>query len=177
MAPSKRRRTSGPTASTAKPSQQSTLAFNRTKPNLPSHEPANKIAKPSVAKPPLKSHKGEKPATPSPQVADVHVPATKTEEAPPEDGVEEPVVVEDDDEARARRISETQIKQYWAAKERARKAGRVHQEGLGVREKVLREFDMTSRYGVSFPSHNAEACRLRKVVPGGKLTVVLHSQA
>ena len=39
------------------------------------------------------------------------------------------------------------IKTYWLAKERERKAPRVHQQGLGVREKILREFDMSSCYG------------------------------
>lgn len=39
------------------------------------------------------------------------------------------------------------IKTYWSAKERERKAPRVYQQGLGVREKILRESDMSSRYG------------------------------
>ncbi|EMC91936.1 hypothetical protein BAUCODRAFT_39079 [Baudoinia panamericana UAMH 10762] len=52
-----------------------------------------------------------------------------------------------DEEEQARKISETQIKRYWREKESVRLAPRVHQEGLSVHEKVLREFDMTGHYG------------------------------
>lgn len=55
-----------------------------------------------------------------------------------------------DEEARARGISEAQIKKYWRGKEQERKAPRVHQEGLSLAEKVLREWDMSGQYGVSF---------------------------
>lgn len=53
------------------------------------------------------------------------------------------------EEAEARKITETQVKAYWRAKERERKAPRVHQEGLTVGEKILREWDMSGQYGVS----------------------------
>lgn len=53
------------------------------------------------------------------------------------------------EEAEARKITETQIKRYWRAKEQERKAPRVHQEDLTVHEKVLREWDMSGQYGVS----------------------------
>ncbi|KAK8207979.1 hypothetical protein M8818_004017 [Zalaria obscura] len=52
-----------------------------------------------------------------------------------------------DEEARARGISEAQIKKYWRGKEQERKAPRVHQEGLSLAEKVLREWDMSGQYG------------------------------
>jgi DNA polymerase delta subunit 4 len=55
-----------------------------------------------------------------------------------------------DEEQRARKISESQIKKYWRAKEAQRLAPRVHQDDLGVREKVLREWDMSGEFGVSF---------------------------
>jgi DNA polymerase delta subunit 4 len=55
-----------------------------------------------------------------------------------------------DEEERARKISETQIKKYWRQKESERLAPRVHQEDLTVFEKVLREWDMSNQYGVSF---------------------------
>lgn len=53
------------------------------------------------------------------------------------------------EEAEARKITESQIKAYWRGKERERKAPRVHQEGLTVAEKMLREFDMSGHFGVS----------------------------
>ncbi|KAK4544881.1 hypothetical protein LTR36_003785 [Oleoguttula mirabilis] len=52
-----------------------------------------------------------------------------------------------DEEAQARKITDTQIKRYWRQKEAERLAPRVHQEGLSVHEKVLREWDMSGQYG------------------------------
>jgi len=46
-------------------------------------------------------------------------------------------------------LSDTKLKAYWSAKEKERKAPRVHQKELTMREKMLREWDMSSRYGVS----------------------------
>ena len=57
-----------------------------------------------------------------------------------------------EEEVEARKVTETRIKAYWRAKERERKAPRVHQEGLTVGEKVLREWDMSGQYGVSSSS-------------------------
>jgi len=51
-------------------------------------------------------------------------------------------------EERAAKVSEAQVKRYWKAKEEERIAPRVHQGGLGVGEKVLREFDSSCQYGV-----------------------------
>ena len=58
-----------------------------------------------------------------------------------------------DEEEKARKITDTQIKQYWRKKEQERLAPRVHQEDLTVYEKVLREWDMSGQYGVSIPFH------------------------
>lgn len=55
----------------------------------------------------------------------------------------------DDEEERARKVSEAQVKKYWKKKEEARIVPRVHQEGLSLEEKVLREWDMSGQYGVS----------------------------
>jgi DNA polymerase delta subunit 4 len=55
----------------------------------------------------------------------------------------------DDYEKRAIKVSNAQIKKYWQAKENERKCPRVHQQGLDVSEKILREFDMSGQYGVS----------------------------
>ena len=53
-------------------------------------------------------------------------------------------------EVEATKVSEAQIKKYWKRKEDDRIAARVHQRGLSVHEKVLREFDLSSQFGVGF---------------------------
>lgn len=55
----------------------------------------------------------------------------------------------DDEQERARKITETQIKKFWREKENARLVPRVHQQDLSVHEKVLREWDVSGEYGVS----------------------------
>lgn len=55
----------------------------------------------------------------------------------------------DDVEKRAIKVTNAQIKQYWQVKEAERKSARVHQQGLDMSEKILREFDMSGQYGVS----------------------------
>ncbi|KAK4079469.1 DNA polymerase delta [Trichoderma simmonsii] len=50
-------------------------------------------------------------------------------------------------ELKAEKITDAQIKSYWKAIEKVRKAPRVHQEDLDVGEKVLRYFDVSSQYG------------------------------
>ncbi|KAK0942357.1 hypothetical protein LTR29_006121 [Friedmanniomyces endolithicus] len=54
-----------------------------------------------------------------------------------------------DEEAQARSVTETQVKQYWRQKEAMRLAPRVHQEGMTVYEKVLREWDMSGQFGTT----------------------------
>lgn len=54
-----------------------------------------------------------------------------------------------DEEKRARKITETQIKKFWREKESDRLVPRVHQEDLGVHERVLRLWDISGEYGVS----------------------------
>lgn len=54
-----------------------------------------------------------------------------------------------DEEMRARKITETQIKKFWREKESDRLVPRVHQEDLGVHERVLRLWDISGEYGVS----------------------------
>ena len=48
----------------------------------------------------------------------------------------------------ASKVPQAQIRKYWQMKEEARIAPRVHQQGLGVHEKVLREFDLSYQFGV-----------------------------
>ncbi|RFU81324.1 dna polymerase delta subunit 4 [Trichoderma arundinaceum] len=51
-------------------------------------------------------------------------------------------------ELKAEKITDAQIKSYWKAIEKQRKAPRVHQEDLDLGEKVLRYFDVSSQYGI-----------------------------
>jgi DNA polymerase delta subunit 4 len=140
-----KRRASGP----ATKSQQSTLAF---------HGGANKVTKAGARAQDAKKDLQSKSATKAikPEVIDLE-PAEQTKpttvEADIIDQVEKEVAAQEternpDDEA-ARRITDAAIKKYWTAKEKQRTAPRVHQDDLGLNEKVLREFDMSSHYGVS----------------------------
>nr|POF14987.1 dna polymerase delta subunit 4 [Quercus suber] len=52
-----------------------------------------------------------------------------------------------EEEQRARKTSEAQIRKYWRRKEEERLAPRVHQQDLTIDEKVLREWDMSGQYG------------------------------
>lgn len=53
-----------------------------------------------------------------------------------------------EEEERALAVSDAQVKRYWRECEKARRSARVHQEELGVEEKILRLFDMSSQFGV-----------------------------
>ncbi len=165
MAPSKRRRISGPSStSTAKPNaSQRTLSFGLTKSGASAT--ANKVTKPfsldNIGKVATKSLTTkdvldvltkDEPRKAQPQTTgkDTTLPPIDVESdavfAETEEGkdCEEP-----EEDVAARALSERTINQYWQAKEIERKAPRVHQKGLSVREKVLREFDMSGSYGVS----------------------------
>ncbi|EGR48604.1 uncharacterized protein TRIREDRAFT_61551 [Trichoderma reesei QM6a] len=81
-------------------------------------------------------------------------PASKDDETDvieePEEEVEpvvEQVSEKSEAELKAEKITDAQIKSYWRAIEKQRKAPRVHQEGLDLAEKVLRYFDVSSQYG------------------------------
>ncbi|MCJ1474712.1 hypothetical protein MMC13_003372 [Lambiella insularis] len=50
-------------------------------------------------------------------------------------------------EVKAIKITDAQIKRYWKKKEDERKAPRVHQQGLSLEQKILREFDLSSQFG------------------------------
>ena len=54
------------------------------------------------------------------------------------------------EEERASKVTDAQIRRYWREREAERKAPRVHQEGVTLEEKILRLFDMSSQFGVSF---------------------------
>lgn len=84
----------------------------------------------------------------------------------PEEEVEpvvEQVSEKSEAELKAEKITDAQIKSYWRAIEKQRKAPRVHQEGLDLAEKVLRYFDVSSQYGVSLSCK--PLCPLRLCLP------------
>lgn len=51
----------------------------------------------------------------------------------------------------AKKVTDAKIKSYWSDKERERITLRVHQEGMSLHEKVLADWDIDSKFGVSFP--------------------------
>jgi len=117
-----------------------------------------KITKPStsVASTSSKAHKiikeefSDSVSTPSPAPEEVdsqiaNVPTTT--ELAIRQQVEEEKTVKTEEEIKAETISDAQIKQYWKAKEAGRKAPRIHQQGLTVEDKILREFDLSYQYG------------------------------
>ena len=142
---------------------QQTLAFG------PS---ANKVTKPS--QPAASGKKKASSAAPTDAerlqkaVADISTPSPDPEdEYPPrpEEQLESPralairgqgaaaVKVEDvkrEAEEKGSKVSDAQVKRYWKGKEDERISPRVHQQGLGVNEKILRHFDLSSQYGVRF---------------------------
>jgi len=91
------------------------------------------------------------------QTIDISEPTTQTLEAV-EDEVDEDVQAAIEAEKalkkKALALSDTKLKAYWAGKEQERKAPRVHQKELTMREKMLREFDLSSRYGVCQSSYS-----------------------
>lgn len=128
MPPTKRQRTS--TGPAAKGSQK-TLTFNNSK--ISRSQPSSKDEKPVLLHPKATVELGHVTSEPAVlQQAKVEIASLKTEE-----------------EERADRVTDAQIKKYWRECEKERRAPRVHQEGLGVEEKILRLFDMSSHYGVS----------------------------
>jgi DNA polymerase delta subunit 4 len=126
MPPTRRSRTSG---GPAVKGSQKTLAFNNSKVTKSTYVKEDKPLLSSKATIEL-GHVTSEPAVL--QQAKAEIASLRTEE-----------------EERASKVSDTQIKKYWRECEKSRRAPRVHQEDLSVEEKILRLFDMSSQYGVS----------------------------
>ncbi|KAL2356759.1 DNA polymerase delta, subunit 4-domain-containing protein [Cryomyces antarcticus] len=144
--PPRRRVSSGPTA-----------ASNRAQATLSFHGKSNKVTKPSLTA----SNKTKKDPTvveaitgtnlnasansdlAAPTTAEVAI-AEQAKQKPVKQEAPEKRTAEDEE---ALRVSDAQVAQYWRGKEKSRMAPRVHQEGLGLWEKVLREWDMSGQYG------------------------------
>ena len=176
--PPTRRKSSNPTsARVAQPTLTFHSRSNKvTKPNLPSTSEESKLVK---VKPEevLKAVELATPS-PGPEDGDVQTEhgSTTAELAIKEQVKIEQATPKSAADERAEKITDAQIKRYWKAKEDERKAPRgmssyrvcslgwnsarwrsllslflriVHQEGLSVHDKILREFDLSSQYGVS----------------------------
>lgn len=141
------------TTAAAPKSHQSTLAF---------HGASNKVTKPGLRSQGKNLDSADVPATvtiKSETKPDVDLLDTTEKEAsiePPEavivkqeQEVEKKVVIlpATPEEQAARKISDAQVKKYWAAKEKLRQTPRVHQEDISLHEKILREFDMSGQFG------------------------------
>ncbi|ORY09682.1 DNA polymeras-like protein delta subunit 4 [Clohesyomyces aquaticus] len=138
-----KRRSSG----IAPKSGQSTLAF---------HGASNKVTKPGTRAQNTKKNIVADPVAESPKADVVEIDATvgsepTTTEASLLDQTEKEIVAQQaastPEEDEARRITDARINKYWTAKEKARKAPRVHQNGLSLHEKILQEWDMSGQYG------------------------------
>jgi DNA polymerase delta subunit 4 len=55
------------------------------------------------------------------------------------------------EELKAEKVTDAQIRKYWKEREAERRTKQVHQEDLSVEERVLRLFDTSSQFGVSYP--------------------------
>jgi DNA polymerase delta subunit 4 len=143
MPPSKRASTGA--TSKAKKSQQSTLAF---------HGSTSKISKPSITAPPsnkkdlVNLKKADAIAEALGDAGSVEAPTT-AEISLAEQVVDDAKAPVSEEDAKALRMSDAQLKKYWREKEAKRKAPGVHQEGLSLTEKICREFDTNGRFGVS----------------------------
>jgi DNA polymerase delta subunit 4 len=138
MPPRRSRNSSGPAAK----GSQKTLSFisGVTKPSTYS---SLKDAKSDSKNSPLSQALASKP-----ELADISTGHVTSEAA-----VEQQTKIEFDrektaEEVKAEKVTNAQIRKYWREREADRKAPRVHQEDLGVEEKILRLFDMSSQYGV-----------------------------
>ncbi|KAJ6441846.1 Meiotic recombination protein rec14 [Purpureocillium lavendulum] len=144
--PTTRRSTGGARARPGPTKGQSTISFSSRVTKSVPKDTKKDIVAPAVAK--VAEPEKASPAKEEEEVEDVvvaDVPVDEEEELEVETPQDEPQKSEA--EAKAEKISDAQINKYWKNVESQRKAPRVHQEGLGVSEKVLRYFDVSSQYG------------------------------
>jgi DNA polymerase delta subunit 4 len=135
------------TPSVAQRNQQATITFGK--------QGLNRVTKTTLAQRDIKATKKDSALLDAVSSHDIDQPTT-ADAAIEEQAEAELVDIKprssdnsDDYEKRAIKVSNAQIKKYWQAKESERKCPRVHQQGLDVSEKILREFDMSGQYGVS----------------------------
>ena len=107
---------------------------------------ANKTTSSAVARPLAlrKQASGPPPPSTQPPPSSITKTATTTKSRPAKTAQ-----VPETKEALATKVTDAQIKKYWRAKEDSRIVPRVHQSDLNIHEKILREFDSSSQFGVS----------------------------
>ncbi|PQE07692.1 dna polymerase delta subunit 4 protein [Rutstroemia sp. NJR-2017a BVV2] len=138
------RRSTTKAAANANPNQR-TLSFNNaTKISKTSHRPTTEAKKSSSATSKPIPRRSSSPLalghpTTSALPAPSSTPASHTAPSTPE-------------EILASKITDAKIKQYWQGREQLRLAPRVHQKELSVAERVLREWDCMTQFGVGFVS-------------------------
>lgn len=142
--PTTRRSTGGGRARPGPERGQSTISF-ASRVTKPVPKDAKKAA---LADPPKQAAVK---ATPPPEDEAEETPAEEVSDEETEPA-ESPTPDEEKSEVelRAEQISDREIAAYWRAVEGERIAARVHQEDVPLAEKVLRYFDVSSQYGVSF---------------------------
>ncbi|KAK7948723.1 uncharacterized protein PG986_009609 [Apiospora aurea] len=136
--------------------KQATLSFhNRVTKAVPKSS-KNLVSSPSKQSPLSKhviaaSQEEEAAAHAEPAKEDIVIDDATVESEPEEPSPvaekEDEAVEKTDSELRAENITGRQVDQYWRKLEGERIAKRVHQEDLGLAEKVLRYFDVSSQYG------------------------------
>ncbi|KAI5306006.1 hypothetical protein KEM56_002556 [Ascosphaera pollenicola] len=125
---------STPPSASASSKEPKTPLTSRTKRSNGNHVSQNKA-------------KGNTPLTPkSPAVTPDLAPSTQATNAINAQAKEESKIKYDTDED-ALRMPEAQIRKYWKGIEERRITPQIHQEGVSLYEKILRHFDLTSKYG------------------------------
>ncbi|EPE07575.1 dna polymerase delta subunit [Ophiostoma piceae UAMH 11346] len=109
---------------------------------------------------------------------------TKADDEPLAEDVQQskaPRVVLSPLEIEADSISDSQIRRYWRSIEAQSLSRPVHQEGMGLGEKVLRHFDVSSQFGpcvgIERKKRWMRAQRLGLAPPIEVLAVMLHEEA
>jgi DNA polymerase delta subunit 4 len=147
MPPTRRSNTKAAAAANANPNQR-TLSFNNaTKISKTAHHPTTEAKKSSSSSSATTSKRSSSPLAlghPTPTTsalpAPSSTPASRTTTSPSTATPEEIL---------ASKITDAKIKQYWQGREQLRLAPRVHQKELSVAERVLREWDCMTQFGVS----------------------------
>jgi DNA polymerase delta subunit 4 len=154
--PTTRRKAAGTAGSRSKAkatANQAKLTFHGrvTKPGTTADTPDEKAAA-------LKAEKLESPAPAAAEIlVDEQSATTSADSSLLEDEEPAVVVVEapvDPDVVLARGVDEEMIQSYWEEKEKVMGAPRAHMKGVDLHEKLLRQWDVDNRYGVSFSSWN-----------------------
>lgn len=167
--------------------RQATLSFNHrvTKASVPKQSAKEAVLLKKVDSE-VKSDKAEKiEKAIEKEIEQVKIEAAKEEEKAEEvEEITAPApapVIRSPFEIEADVISDAQIRQYWRSIEAQSRSRPVHQEGMGLGEKVLRHFDVSSQFGpcvgIDRKKRWMRAQRLGLAPPIEVLAVMLHEEA